>query len=446
MRGLPSRCADVSSDVGEAHLLGRISCECEKMPLTVKHLNADTTFLLTFTPPPCSPSSSRHHLSPRSFATPPPTPTSTGSFSILIDPWLTGPTNIYHPKFAFARHRVPPCVSSLREIPEPDLVVISQAKPDHCNQTTLRQLPAENSKTVILAHPAAAKIIRGWHHFRPESRIQALSRYDHRDPARRESTICRIVLPPSSASGAPGEVTIALMSNPWDMTGLHTAIGITYRPPTSSVVFPASSPDTSISTYIQPSPASLLFPPLTPPPDSPRSFHSMSMSSYTAPSDRPISIIYSPHGVPYRLIKPYASTHLVAEAALPLDCLLHSFDRVENLWLLGGIIATGFPGGQEIAHNLLARYWISAHDEDKETGGISVKPVRTKKYDRRQAQRLIAQKFGRNKSKQDLGSAIDEKESNEHVHDDVDDNEQWPRGSGLETEMVTLDPGEELYV
>ncbi|KAI9758019.1 MAG: hypothetical protein M1815_005296 [Lichina confinis] len=459
------------------------------MPLAIKQLNADSTFLLTFTAPPSVDPSPRF-LSPRVGATPPATPATTastaGTFSILLDPWLTGPTKIFHHRFARASHRHPACISSLRDVPEPDLVIVSQAKEDHCNEDTLRQLPAEGGKSVVLAHPAAAKIIRGWRHFRPEGRVQALARYDHRHPARREATVRRFVLPPSSPSGAPGEVTVALMSDPLDLTGVHTAVGITYRPPSASVVFPAAIATTSPT--LQPSSATLFVPPLTPPPDSPRSFHSMAMSSYAAPADRPISVVYSPHGVPYRLIRPYASTHLVAESALPLDLLLHSFDRVRNLWWLGGTIATGFPGGQEIAHNLLARYWISAHDEVKVVGGISTKPIKTHHYDRHRAQLFMTERQRGHASGKDARSvpaspasptgtfagahsrghdedettqktkSFDDRRRHRHSHHASSSSSSSAAAAAaavpasplltplLETEMVTLDPGEELNI
>ena len=82
----------------------------------------------------------------------------------------------------------------------------------------------------------------------------------------------------------------------------------------------------------------------------------------------------------YPHIIPYATSHLVHAAALPLTLLLHSFDRVQNPWYLGGNISAGLPGGLEIAQNLFAKCWISAHDEDKENTGFSVGQVVTKKY------------------------------------------------------------------
>ena len=82
----------------------------------------------------------------------------------------------------------------------------------------------------------------------------------------------------------------------------------------------------------------------------------------------------------YPHILPYATSHLLLSAALPLTLLLHSFDRVQNPWYLGGNISAGLPGGLEIAQNLLAKCWISAHDEEKETSGLSVGRVITRKY------------------------------------------------------------------
>lgn len=40
----------------------------------------------------------------------------------------------------------------------------------------------------------------------------------------------------------------------------------------------------------------------------------------------------------------------------------------------------GMAGGLEIAQNLLTRCWISTHDEDKESSGVSVRSVVTRKH------------------------------------------------------------------
>jgi len=317
------------------------------MSLTVKHLNADASFLLTFQPVlPFAPSSLQR----------------TNAFTILLDPWLSGPSKIWHSKFSVATHRAPSCISSLFEIPEPDVVVISQDKADHCHESTLKQLPGYGGKTIIVADASAAKRIRSWRHF-DESKVFSLKSWE--DPRhRRASNIFRIPLAPITDSGAVGEVTIALLTQKPDMTGLHSAIGITYRPPTFDRPF------------------GLMSPPL-----SPDSFKTTFSHSLT---DRAMSVLYSPHGCNYKSIAPYASSHLVEEAALPLTVLLHCFDRVSNPWYMGGNICAGFPIGKEIAENLCAKTWISAHDEEKEVKGLATLKTVIQKYEREKVESVIS--------------------------------------------------------
>jgi hypothetical protein len=326
------------------------------MSLTVKHLNADTTFYLTFSPTNLYPESPGPHP---------------GSFSILLDPWLSGPSDYIHPRFSTVKHTIPACISSLEALPEPDLVVISCAKPDHCHEDTLRQLPSHGTDTRILANSQAAKIVRSWKHFDPQ-KIEALQKYDERND---EKTVRRFLIPAPTPAGSPGQVTVAYIPGRYDLAGVHSAIGITYRPPTFAPYFEGVGPSSS-------------------PPASPDSVGTWK-TSYSHPGDKTISVIYSPHGVPFAQLRPYASAHLVTEAALPLTALLHSFDRVENPWWLGGNVSAGLPGGLEIAKNLLARYWISAHDEEKEVGGVTAKPLRYEKWNRKQVESLVEEVIGR---------------------------------------------------
>jgi len=317
------------------------------MSVTVKQINGDSTFLLTFAPSNTAASS-------------PGLTSSSASFSILTDPWLTGPCQIWHSKFSLTHRTTQSLVQHLSEL-KPDIILISQDKPDHCHEATLRQLPPGLANTIILAEPAAAKKIRGWKYFDPD-RVLALTTFSDSAP----DNITRFAIPASVSTGNPGEITVAYIPAKRDVTGLHNAIGITYRPPRRppSPAFPST--------------ANL-------PPTPPDSSHSSSPSTPKLPlpildRPRPLSIIYSPHGVTYAHIKPYAISHLVREAALPLTALLHSFDRVQNPWWLGGNISAGFPGGLRIAQNLLARAWISAHDEEKENSGIGVSSAKTRKY------------------------------------------------------------------
>lgn len=378
------------------------------MSLNIKHINGDTTFLLNFSP--------LQSLPPSPYFQQPP-----GQFSILVDPWLSGPSLMWHPKFLLSKHTVPPCIKSLSHIPEPNVVLISQDKPDHCHEATLRQLDPSSSLTTILAEPAAAKKIRGMKYFNP-THIHALSPYSDRKP----ESIVRFFIPPLTPGGLPGEVTIAFIPAKLDVSGLHNAIGITYRPPTTAYVTPnyfhsPLPPVHSISDASKPSVQPPNLPPT--PPDSPLATSNLSITESTAstalstpssncwshayvspslsissagstsparlPAQKTISVIYSPHGVSYPLIRNYASSHLVSSAALPLTAFLHSFDRVQNPWWLGGNINAGLPGGVEIAKSLMAKCWVGAHDEDKDNSGFSVIRAATRKYTQTEVREMV---------------------------------------------------------
>ncbi|KAK5085840.1 hypothetical protein LTS08_006577 [Lithohypha guttulata] len=471
------------------------------MSVTVRHLNADSTFLLLFS----------HKAEP----TPSDLLSANGAYSILIDPWLVGSSIVNAKWFAITNRLVPSSINHLSEIEEPDIVLVSQNKPDHCHKETLLQLKPEG-KTLIAAEPGAAKAIKSWNHFDP-NRVQALAKYN--DRARFGNTL-RLRIPPLGSDGRPGEVTIAFLPARNYMTGLHNAFGITYQAPTrvktvapvSTIDLPRSNmhmlltpqtmpyrspqpmfspnvarPATSQSTrdlvgqsahlsttlqnpehsqrqrcqpelstssndessrvllasddsdlpplphYLQEQPAALPqlsqsipdvdfdasalidttdfastlpTPVLSPSPSTQSPSSSFSPEStpttITSPSfaislpsspslaeiqarySRPpmirparpkaISILYTPHGLPLSDIQDYIKSHLVPlPGALPLTCLLHSFDYAKNPWWFGGNIMMGAEGGIQIARTLMARCWISAHDEEKDDRGVAVK-------------------------------------------------------------------------
>lgn len=356
------------------------------MALTVKQLNADASFLLTFEP-----------VVPESVPGITPRP-----FTILMDPWITGPSTIFHSMFSTATHKECPCVCSLQHLPEPDLVIVSQHKSDHCNEATLRQLPASGTRTLILAEPAAAKVIRSWKYF-DKDKVRTIPRWE--DPLTTgKQTVIRVKVPPFIPGGEPGEVSVAFIPQRRDFKGLHAAIGITYRPPPTSPRFNhlTTPPETPVSQLSRNRPPALQVPSITrhknalaclglpTPPETPstrslRSVHSAA-STLPAPDARggAVSVIFSPHGISYRCLERYADSHLAAEAALPLTALLHCFDTVSNPWWLGGNISAGMPAGQETAAALGARAWVSTHDGDKDVKGVVTKMLKTKKYTRKQ--------------------------------------------------------------
>ena len=391
------------------------------MSLTVKHLNGDTTFLITFSPnhtSPYTPPGPQHQQRP-------------GTFSVLIDPWLSGPTTIWHPKFLLSKHTKPSCIPHLSHIPEPNVVLISQEKPDHCHEATLRQLDPTSPITTILAEPGAAKKIRGMKFFNPNM-VHSLRPFSERKP----DSVIRFCIPPIVPGGTPGEATIAFIPAKLDVAKVHNAIGVTYRPPSSTRM--PSRPFSPISQRSHPPVRQSQYPPAPQnpmtPPESPTwqsstladsnsfstastpsshqtdSNHNLSISSKSSVtstsrihSEKTLSFIYSPHGVNYTLIRAYASTHLVSFAALPLTLLLHSFDRVQNPWYMGGNLAAGLPGGIEIAQNLMAKCWISAHDEDKDNTGLAVMSTKTRKYTKEEVREMLRQQLGSNVHVANLG-------------------------------------------
>ena len=223
-------------------------------------------------------------------------------FNVLIDPWLAGNSVIYHPIFAFAKHSVPACITHLSELPTPDVVIVSQDQTDHCHEPTLRQLDPRLPDTVILAAPPAAKKIRGWKYFDP-AKVHAFEPYSEKRP----KAVMRFYVPAGPHDAGPGEATVCFIPEKRDMTGLHNAIGITYRPPTPGVppvpalpintstwqltTTPSKSPTASASPYPRDLSASSAYPPSPPATPSLRGRSSSDLASSTYRSDGPPSAV-----------------------------------------------------------------------------------------------------------------------------------------------------------
>lgn len=428
------------------------------MALTVKHLNSDASFLLSFEP--VIPEFAQGTVSPR-------------PFTILLDPWITGPSKIFHSKISISTHIHPACISSLSELSAPpDLVIISQHKSDHCNEATLRQLPASGTSTLILAEPAAARLIKSWKYF-DQKKIRTIERWEDPRLTGRQSVV-RVPVPPATAGGQGGEVTVAFIPQKRDIAGLHAAIGITYRPPPTNNLrvhlptlskppTPPATPNTpstqasnATSTNTLAGPDGLLLPPT--PPVSPHSLRSVQSASTLLPSParpglnayfprstsqnfirpttsngttRPISVLYSPHGISYAYLSTYVTSHLVAEAALPLTALLHCMDSISNPWWLGGNICAGVPTGAEIATRLGARVWISAHDGEKDVRGLATGMLKTRRWRREEIEGALGPPEERKPGDKKTG----------HVR-------KVSAGSGcaVSTEIMRLGSGDEVVV
>ncbi|KAJ8607563.1 hypothetical protein MRB53_040194 [Persea americana] len=104
-----------------------------------------------------------------------------------------------------------------------------------------------------------------------------------------------------------------------------------------------------------------------------------------------LSCIYSPHGVSSTALEPYIRNHLAPMHALPLTLLVHSMVLEQNPWYMGGVVTTGAPGGMNIIKTLdgQVKSWIAAHDEPKINKGISVKLLKSQRYDVNEVMNLL---------------------------------------------------------
>jgi len=82
---------------------------------------------------------------------------------------------------------------------------------------------------------------------------------------------------------------------------------------------------------------------------------------------------------------------------------------------MGGNICAGFPGGLEIAQNLGAKVWISAHDGDKESKGFANNKITIKKYPKEEVENVVSPR-----------------------------SDKFPRRRRTGTEAVILEAGEQL--
>ena len=386
------------------------------MSLTVQQLNPDTTFLLTFSPP----------FAPSKLAKRFP-----GDFTILVDPWLKGSSSILHPSFQLSHHTAESAVRSLAELKRlPDLIIVSQDKPDHCHKESLCSLPKDVG-VAILATPAAARKIQGWKHF-DASQVHALKAYNAASP----DTVVRIRLPAYSSASAAGEITIVNVPAKHDMTGLHNAIGITYQPPSTilslstqynrhaakstvqlsehgiSAAPMAERPRTAGSNprppFLDPLGKSNTIPDPPPMPMSTEAPETLSRPHSRADSgigrissdrskrsrnrEQIVSVIYTPHGLPPRILQPYIQNHLRPLHALPVSALFHSMNMETNPWFMGGVVATGAPGGIEIVKKIGGvSHWISAHDEVKDNTGIATVWIKSRQYALQEVQDMLSE-------------------------------------------------------
>ncbi|KAK6500253.1 hypothetical protein TWF481_010600 [Arthrobotrys musiformis] len=368
------------------------------MPITLRHITADSTWLITLTSP--------HN------------PPSHAPFNILVDPWIVGPSEVWHPKFAQNHHTTPSSIPSLTELdPQPDILLISQTKSDHCNEATCRQLSKDGSLQIYTV-PGADGIVKSWKHFNPEN-VHRLRPFTSRKSGR----VSRIPIyktssnPSKPAADEPSgdretpdqnkdqenkdteeeytfetdpsvaaivELAFLPALKPWEIPSIHIGLGITYTPtqdPSSRKALPPSPPLTPPSANLLhpavptahqvPSTITLSTVPSnisTSPSPQPNSNKNTTHKDYpnrfpkkpAQPSRKSInlkqpgpkntltdSLLYTPHGVP-----PSALTQYLSSLPLPLTAFLHCFVKVDNPVWLGGTVSSGLPNALKILTEL----------------------------------------------------------------------------------------------
>ncbi|KAK7032319.1 hypothetical protein VNI00_013278 [Paramarasmius palmivorus] len=112
------------------------------MPVTLHHLNADSSWLISFSEP---------------------------HFTLLLDPWFTGSQVDIHPLFSSQSHVVPSEFNTIQELSSSlstqnkqiDAVIISFEFSDHLHKETIEGVGGLG-ETQFFALPRAAKILRSW--------------------------------------------------------------------------------------------------------------------------------------------------------------------------------------------------------------------------------------------------------------------------------------------
>ncbi|KAF3144190.1 hypothetical protein TWF703_009485 [Orbilia oligospora] len=335
------------------------------MPITLRHITADSTWLITLTSP--------HN------------PPSHAPFNILVDPWIVGPSEVWHPKFAQNHHTTPSSIQSLEELdPQPDILLISQTKSDHCNEATCRQLSKDGSLQVYTV-PGADSIVKSWKHFNPENvhrlptneSITSTSSETDKDKKDKDEDEYSFETDPSIA--AIVELAFLPALKPWEIPSIHIGLGITYTPtqdkklppsppltpPSTNLLHPTVSaahqvPSTitlsTVPSNLSTSPSNESNPTNTTHPDSPNRFPKKPNSPSKPSSKKSInlkqpgpknsltdSLLYTPHGVP-----PSALTQYLYSLPLPLTAFLHCFVKVDNPKWLGGTVSSGLPNALKI--------------------------------------------------------------------------------------------------
>lgn len=269
-------------------------------------------------------------------------------YNILIDPWFTGGQTDISWWFSLQHHAIPSSVKSIAEVEELireseiltegtverngkgvdveqrldtevsliDAVAVSHEFTDHCHEETLRQVHPD---TPVFTIKKAAKLMRGWNHFRT---IVTVPVFDPADCVDWKATS----IPP-----LPAWIGISRLEQKSDPVGLHAALMITFN------------------------------------------------GQHLEDDEIAEALIHTPHGISERAIGIIVNQ---ANPPIRTLALLHGLYnvRVGNTPLGPALqINLGAQNGVQVQQALQARYWFATHDEIKKGSGIVARMIKTKK-------------------------------------------------------------------
>ncbi|KII95705.1 hypothetical protein PLICRDRAFT_693861 [Plicaturopsis crispa FD-325 SS-3] len=305
------------------------------LPITLHHVNGDTTWLLSA-----------------------PTLAATGNgirvFNILIDPWLSGWQTDYSRIFSRQKHVVPSFACSIPELEAQlgvnrqkiDAILVCHDFTDHCNEATLR---LANSHIPVFASPSAARKIARWNIFDAVHEIPVVRTEKAAGTntlvSRNGKTLRDMHINTTDPSSCPENISIIYIpTDRWDMAGirLHAATVIT-------VSVPSGSPHEQGSSYC---------------------------------------IVYAPHGTSPSSLQPWVDAH----PSVTCLALIHGLDEIDNPWYLAGPLNLGARSGPALCALLRPRYWIQTHDETKQAEGFIAHVLKRTPWTAEACDELLRQK------------------------------------------------------
>lgn len=272
------------------------------------HLNADTSWLISFPRPLVRPSDSTRMY-----------------YHLLVDPWLTGHNIVGYAWIMSLTHAIAPAFASIQEVRElimkiewasgisdprddgePDCVCVTHSAPDHCHKDTLAQL--HPSTPVISTTPGLAQI-KAFKHF-DNATFSTIPDLKLESPE-------ELWMDPSITSSynptIPSWLKIGQLPSHGGYPYLHWATLIVWKPPYVPLATPESAPEI---------------------------------------------IIYTPHGI--RSERLQDTSWATDPTKGSLLCSMHGLAPAWSPQLVN----MGVQNGYELSKLLKPKYWIPTHDEE----------------------------------------------------------------------------------